>query len=404
MAPAKQITRLVLENYKSIAGCDVRLQALTLLVGRNGAGKSNFLDSLRFVNDVLLSGFQQPIAERGGIEELMCHAPGMLRTGLRRELAVGLEMRLGDKTDVQFSFKLVSRSPGSYVLDREECTIDEHRDGHLPVHYRNEMGKVDTNVTLAAGLRLLPDRLYLQGAAGLDQFQSVYDALTHARSYRVDPAAMRIPRTFAASNELATDASNIASVLWQLQQTDRLLLDRIERYLEAIVPGLHSIEIKQIGSFLIPHFRTATDDGRRTTEFPIASMSDGTLRSLALLVALLAGVESDANRGRSLILLEEPETALHPGATRVLLDAMSEASEHSQVVVTTHSPDLLDQKDIPGDSVLAVEAEEGVTRIGPIDEVGRSAMRDRLFTAGELLRTAGLHPTGAEAPRQAEPA
>ncbi len=120
-------------------------------------------------------------------------------------------------------------------------------------------------------------------------------------------------------------------------------------------------------------------------------------RSLALLVALLAGAESDANRGRSLILLEELETALHPGATRVLLDAMSEASEHSQVVVTTHSPDLLDQKDIPEDSVLAVEAEEGVARIGPIDEVGRSAIRDRLFTAGDLLRTAGLHPTGAEA-------
>jgi len=84
-----------------------------------------------------------------------------------------------------------------------------------------------------------------------------------------------------------------------------------------------------------------TEDGKWTTDFEIAGMSDGTLRSLALLVALLSGADSDTARNDGLIMLEEPETGLHPGATRVLLDAMLEASERTQILVTTHSPDLL---------------------------------------------------------------
>lgn len=87
-----------------------------------------------------------------------------------------------------------------------------------------------------------------------------------------------------------------------------------------------------------------------------------------------------------LIGLEEPEMALHPAASAVLLSALRQASQRSQIVVTSHSPDLLDNPDIPPDSIFAVENVDGVTRIGGIDEAGRSMLRDKLFTPGELLR------------------
>ena len=103
-------------------------------------------------------------------------------------------------------------------------------------------------------------------------------------------------------------------------------------------------------------------------------------------------------RGRNgdappLVGLEEPEAALHPAAASVLLGALREASTISQVVVTSHSPDLLDDPDIPDDSILAVESKDGVTVIGPVDEADRKVLHDRLFTPGELLRQNQLTPS-----------
>ncbi len=84
--------------------------------------------------------------------------------------------------------------------------------------------------------------------------------------------------------------------------------------------------------------------------------------------------------------------ALHPAAAVILLDSLRNASSHTQIIVTSHSPDLLDDANIDTDSILAVVAEEGTTRIGPLDETGRSALRDHLYTAGELLRLNQLLP------------
>jgi predicted ATPase len=99
--------------------------------------------------------------------------------------------------------------------------------------------------------------------------------------------------------------------------------------------------------------------------------------------------------------LEEPEVALHPAAVGILVDAVRDASQRTQVVMTSHSPDLLDRDDLDDQVILAVAAHEGVTTIGPLNEVGREALHDRLFTAGELLRMNQLEPssTAREASR-----
>ena len=83
---------------------------------------------------------------------------------------------------------------------------------------------------------------------------------------------------------------------------------------------------------------------------------------------------------------------MHPAAAGILLDALHEASRRVQVLVTSHSPELLDDGSIPVDSLLAVDAVDGITSIGPISEAGRATLRDRLFTPGELLRLDQLSP------------
>ena len=75
-----------------------------------------------------------------------------------------------------------------------------------------------------------------------------------------------------------------------------------------------------------------------------------------------------------------------------MLDALRDAAHRTQVIVTTHSPDLLEDKHLDVDSILAVESDDGDTVIAPVDEASRSVVQDRLFTVGELLRSNQLQP------------
>ncbi|AKJ29977.1 chromosome segregation protein SMC [Caldimonas brevitalea] len=118
-------------------------------------------------------------------------------------------------------------------------------------------------------------------------------------------------------------------------------------------------------------------------------MSDGTLRALGILVALFQGGEDSRP---SLVGIEEPEVALHPAAAAVVRDALARASERSQVLITSHSPELLDDPNIAIDSLLAVSGEGGVTQIASIDSASRSVIRDQLYTPGELLKLNQLVP------------
>jgi predicted ATPase len=132
--------------------------------------------------------------------------------------------------------------------------------------------------------------------------------------------------------------------------------------------------------------------GNEPVYFPHRSMSDGTLRAFGVLLALFQCVDRPASDPIPLVGIEEPESTVHPAAAGVLFDALHEASHFTQVVVSTHSPDLLDIPDLDVDWLRIVEMVKGKTVIGPADEASRSIVRDRLCTAGELLRQNHLKP------------
>ena len=123
-------------------------------------------------------------------------------------------------------------------------------------------------------------------------------------------------------------------------------------------------------------------------------MSDGTLRVLGILVALFQR-NHDSKKRVMLVGVEEPEIALHPAAAGVLLGGLQDAADKTQIIISSHSPDLLDDKNLDPESILAVEALDGNTLIARVDEAGRSAVRDRLYTTGELLRLNQLKPDPA---------
>lgn len=126
--------------------------------------------------------------------------------------------------------------------------------------------------------------------------------------------------------------------------------------------------------------------------FQAQNMSDGTLRTLRTLGVLIALFQGDRNYTPTPVGIEEPETALHPAAAGALREAIAKASRRTQVIVTSHSPDLLDDIDISAEKVLAVAAYAGETRMAPLDEASCEILRNRLFSAGELLRLNQLAP------------
>ncbi len=269
-------------------------------------------------------------------------------------------------------------------------------DSLLPV----ERGRV-VDSSLSPPPAAAADRLYLVTLSGIESFRRLYDALSGTGFYNLSPEAIRDLQSPDPGDLLKRDGSNVASVLANLRPDFK---ERIEAYLGKVVPGVSSVSRRLIGPRETLEFRQEVRGAQHPWRFFASNMSDGTLRAFGVLVALFQGIRN-GNPERRLIGIEEPEVALHPAAAEVLIDSLRDATEHTQVLVTSHSPELLDNHDIDDDSILAVVAEHGESHIGPLDAVGRSVLKDRLYTAGELLKMNQIDPDPDRArlePRQLE--
>src|SRR5262249_35667811 len=141
---------------------------------------------------------------------------------------------------------------------------------------------------------------------------------------------------------------------------------RINRYLSVIARPLELLGVAKYGEYETPRFRVTRNDQTPQLEFDAASMSDGTLRVLAALVAAFQNVLPHGYP--SLVAIEEPETSLPPAAMHALVDALDEATLRTQILLTTHSAEMLDNPTIRPEQVRVVQMVDGLTVIGPVDE------------------------------------
>src|SRR5260221_11827108 len=155
------------------------------------------------------------------------------------------------------------------------------------------------------------DRLYLVNAAAWPAFGEAFDALRSMHFYQLNPAAMREIRRTESYEILRGDGANIASAVGRLEEWNQQDLARITEYLRVIVPDISRVQVISLGPSETLLFEQLTESRGEQT-FYAASMSDGTLRALAILVA----AHQRENDGTTLRLIgvEEPETALHPAA------------------------------------------------------------------------------------------
>jgi predicted ATPase len=380
-----------IRNYKSIGSCTVDLGRFTVLVGRNGAGKSNFVDALRFVSEALQTSLDHAIKNRGGIDSVRRRS-----TGHPRNFALELTFSIGKASVGTYGFEVTARPKGGHAVKRERLILRDPASGATMASYAVEDTVVSS--TLDHVPPAAKDRLYLVSASGLPEFRPAYDALLSMGFYNLNPDTMKEVQSPDAGELLHRDGANVASVVARLKSESPQTLDRVKRYLSQIVPGIEDIDRTPLGPKETLEFKQEVEGATHPWRFYANSMSDGTLRALGALIA--AGQIVGSSERVLLVGIEEPETALHPAATGALMDALSEASEETQILVTSHSPDLVDQLSPSDQDLLVVVSRKGNTWIAISDSASREAIREHLYTAGELLRMDQLQPDESDIRRQ----
>jgi predicted ATPase len=387
MAHPVFLRRVVLNNYKSIKECSVKLGPLTFLVGQNGAGKSNFLEAIRLVSESLITSLEHALRDRGGINEVRRRS-----SGHPTHFGIRLDWILPNGSEGIYAFRVGAKKKGGFEVQQEECRVFE---GGLSEgnYYRIERGTVKKS-----NIKVLPpassDRLFLVSAAGLPPFLPLYAALSHMGFYNLNPDEIREWQPPDPGSILSRDGRNLASVLGVLEKGNATAHRQIISFLSKVVPGIQGVAVKHISKKETLEFRQRVGANKIPWRFMAENMSDGTLRALGVLTALFQSANG-AEKKTSFVGIEEPESAVHPGAAGILRDGLRNASTTTQIAVTSHSPDLLDDKDISDESILAVVNRNGETKIGQLDNAGRTSIRDRLYTAGELLRLNQLEPDPA---------
>jgi hypothetical protein len=239
--------------------------------------------------------------------------------------------------------------------------------------------------SIASSPAVSGDRLFLVAISGQPEFRPLYDALLRMGLYNFNPDVIRELQSPDPGEVLASDGRNLSSVLKRMAAESNGRMERLIEMLGKVVPGIKGVSHRPVGKKETLEFRQLVAGSKDAWRFDAENMSDGTLRSLGVLAALFQPPASDGRAVR-LVGIEEPETALHPGAAAVLRSALFEASRLTQVLVTSHSPDLLDDSGISPGAIISVASRHGETILGPADAAARDSIRDRLFTSGELPR------------------
>lgn len=371
------VSRLILKNWRNFQKVDIALGNRVFLVGPNASGKSNFLDAFRFLRDTAKpgGGLQKVVRDRGGISKMRCLAA-------RQYPDIELEVYLAESSDQEPAW--------TYAVGIKQQVRGHHlpKVGYERVTRGNKtlVDRPDDND------RSDPSRLtqtHLEQISANQNFREIqkfFEAITYSHMI---PQLLRHPDAFTGPG-IPGDPygrSFLETVALTPVKTRQARLRKIERALSKAVPQLkHLTDTKDKAG--IPHLETIYEHwrpkGARQRE---DQFSDGTLRLLGLLWSLL---ESD-----SLLLLEEPELSLNSGIVSKLPALMYrlQRQKKRQIILSTHSSDLLLDKGIGGEEVLLLKPSREGTEVVPASSM--KEIRDLLeggLSVGEAILPLTIPP------------
>ncbi|MES9906695.1 MAG: AAA family ATPase [Sedimenticola sp.] len=346
------LSRLVLSGYKSIQQCDLHMARLNVLIGANGAGKSNFISFFKLIAEILDQKLQLAVGRAGGPDALL-HYSRKSTDQLKAELYFG---------NNGYKFSLEPTADNRMVFAHEALWWNAHGDwrpaaGHFETYVEEQKNR--TNI-----------------------YDFVIPVMKSWRVYHfhdTSPSA-KVKQVHGINDNayLREDAANLAAFLYRLQQHHGAHYKRIVKTIQLVAPFF--------GDF---HLRPTVDNSDKIqlewTEvnqdipFKANELSDGTLRFICLATVLL----QPEHYIPSAILIDEPELGLHPYAIAILGSLMKSASEDHQLIVSTQSVELVNEFEV--DDLIVVGREDGASTFKRLQEAELKEWLDD-FTLGELWK------------------
>ncbi len=337
-----RFTHLHLENWRNFTHVAVDLQQRAFLIGPNAAGKSNLLDVFRFLSDIVSvgGGFQEAVRKRGGVSRLRSLAA-------RQNPDIAVEVQIGDDQ---------SRAAWSYALHFAQ-------DNQRRPHIRREVVMKNNQVILNRPNEQDeddPERLtqtYLEQVNDNKEFREIADFFQTVRYMHIVPQLIREPDRSVGKVNDPFGGDFLERLADTNDRTQKSRLRRITEALQVAVPQLQELELWR-DSRGTPHLRGRYEHWRARGAWQNEDdLSDGTLRLLGLLWSLL--------ERSGPLLLEEPELSLHPAVIQHIPAMFAQVRPISgrQVLVSTHSADMLRDEGIGLDEVLLLQPGQEGTRV-----------------------------------------
>ncbi|MCE5249899.1 AAA family ATPase [bacterium] len=347
------ISRVLLRNWKNFLDVDVALGDRVFIVGPNASGKSNFLDAFLFLRDIATNGFIKAIENRGGISKIRC-------LSARRYPEIYIEIHLSELKEQEpfwkYAIGIRQRKGGGNepyistekVWERNKLLLDRPK----PEDDKDFMQKTFT---------------HLEHASTNIKFREIYRFFTSIKYLHIIPQLIRFSDDFTYKKSTLEDSHGSKFLLYLSKTSKKTVNSRfkkIEKVLQLVVPHLKKLEYKTDNEGN-PHLEMNYEHWRaKGAHQSEDQFSDGTLRLIGLLWSLL-----DADE---MVLLEEPELSLHSGVVKklpwMIHDVLRTKKKKIQVIISTHSYELLSDRGIGGDEVIMLRPEtEKTTAIPAID-------------------------------------
>jgi len=338
-----RLKSISLENWKNFRLLQCELKDRLFVVGANASGKSNFLDALRFMRDIVKhgGGLQYAVSQRGGISKIRC-------LSAREKPYIVLELEFLDEKDVRWKYTLSltqqTRGNRNPIIQKETMLMNDQICFDRP----DDNDKQDDE-------RLT--QTYIEQITTNKDFRDIVSFLGSFQYMHLVPQLLKFPEAFSGP-DLPEDPFGkgfLRTVAKTSPDTRDSRLTKIQKILQIAVPQLRDLKyIEDIGQ---PHLEVTYEHWRpRGAKQTETQLSDGTLRLIGLLWSLISG--------RGILLLEEPELSLHTAIVEQLPQLFYTVlrKKNRQMIITTHSAELLSHNGISLSEILILQAENEGTK------------------------------------------
>ena len=388
------INRIRIQNYKSIIDVTVDLSPITVLVGRSGTGKSNFVEAIRCLRDVLTSRQQMQNLQENWSQ---------IKPAMSVDSSISFDIAFSvSGISEQYRYQLTLGPQCAPIFVQEErlefgSTCIFHQTCVLPNQGGGGgfgFGGQSPKWIVEPALLQVPPAgpLALGRIPAISEAVIAFTALTTGIGcYTFPDKVLSGARTNERTSGLNDDGTNFLDTLKEIVSNLQDFTSRrnIVSALQRVNSSVSSIELNDLQN--PAHVVVGHKFGGKTLGLQLSQESDGFRRFYAHLLALYQ------RPPKQTLVFEHPEDGIHPGALSLLAEEFLAAPENNrgQVILTTHSPGLLDQFDV--NQMRVVELDDFHTRISPVSDVQRESIRDHLLTPGELLTVDPARSNAVEA-------